>query len=196
VSDYSGGDVTNWGAHNLDIAQWGLGADDSGPVTVEGRGRRNATGLHDVFYDVQVDFTYGNGAVVELRSGGNYVRFEGSEGWVSVSRSKLTAGPQSLLTSPIGPDEIRLGPSGRGATHIGIWLDCIRAHSVKDLNAPVEIGHRSATVCHLANLAMEFRRTLNWDPNAERFVDDEAADRATWRPARANRWSGGNVGRE
>ena len=184
VSDYSGGDVTNWGAHQLDIAQWGIGADNSGPIAIEGHGKRNATGLHDVFYDVHVDYTYADGVKVELRSDGNGVRFEGTEGWIFVSRSRLEANPQSLLTSHIGPDEIRLGPEG-GGTHMGIWLDSIRSRSSKGINVPAEVGHRSATVCHLANLAMELGRTLEWDPAAERFVDDDEANRMTWRPRRA-----------
>jgi len=184
VSDYSGGDVTNWGAHQLDIAQWGIGADGSGPLEVEGRGKRNATGLHDAFYDVEVDYTYAGGVKVELRSGGNGVRFEGPEGWVYVSRERLDAEPKSLLTSRIRPDEIHLAPEGTAGTHMGIWLDCIRTRNPKGLNAPVEVGHRSATVCHLANIAMELGRKLKWDPAEEQFIDDEEANRLCWRPMR------------
>ena len=189
VSDYSGGDVTNWGAHHLDIAQWGIGADDSGPLEVEGHGKRNATGLHDVFYDVHVDFTYAGGVKVELRSGGDdvgsgSVRFQGTEGWVRVSREQMDAEPKSLLTARIGPDEIHLAPEGTSSTHMGIWLDCIRTRDAKALNAPVEIGHRSATVCHLANIAMELSRKLKWDPAKEQFLDDDEANRMTWRPMR------------
>ena len=194
VSDYSGGDVTNWGAHQLDIAQWGIGAEHSGPVEVVGQGKRNLIGLHDPFYDIQVDFTYANGVKVELRSGsgtadesavGNGVRFEGTEGWIFVSREKIEAGPASVLTSRIGPDEIHLvDPALIGSPHMGIWLDCIRARNTKQLTAPVEVGHRSATVCHLANIAMELRRPLKWDPAAEKFVGDDLANRMIWRPAR------------
>lgn len=185
VSDYSGGDVTNWGAHHLDIAQWGIGADGSGPVEVSGHGKRNATGLHDVFYDVQVDFQYAGGVKIELRSGGSGVRFQGTNGWIYVSRSKLDAGPKSVLTSKIGSDEIHLAPQGPQRTHMGRWLDCIRTRNVAGLNAPAEVGHRSATLCHLANIAMELGRTLQWDPAGERFVGDEEANRLTWRPPRA-----------
>jgi len=187
VTDYSGGDVTNWGAHQLDIAQLGIGADDSGPVEVEGHGKRNASGLHDVFYDVHVDFTYANGVKVEMRSGGNGVRFEGTEGSIFVSRSKLEADPASVLTSRIGPNEIHLtrgGPENEGGTHMGIWLDCIRARNSKATNVPAEIGHRSATVCHLANIVMSLDRKLQWDPAAEQFVDDDEANDMTWRPMR------------
>ena len=185
VSDYSGGDVTNWGAHQLDIAQWGLGADDSGPVEVEGHGERNANGLHDAFFNVSVDFTYANGVKVELRSNGNGVRFEGTEGWVYVSRSELKAEPKSILDTVPGPGEVRLAPTVAAKTHMGIWLECIRARSPKGLNVPVEIGHRSATVCHLANSAMELGRKVKWDPAGERFVDDAEADRMRDRPSRA-----------
>ena len=190
VSDYSGGDVTNWGAHHLDIAQWGLAADGSGPVEVVGTGKRNATGLHDTFYDINVDFTYANGVKVQLRSGGTEVKtgavlFIGSEGWIRVSREGMRTSPRSLATSRIGPDEIHLATRSKATTHMGIWLDCIRTGNRRGLNAPVEIGHRSATVCHLANIAMELDRKLQWDPEAEQFVDDDQANRLANRPARS-----------
>ena len=91
VSDYSGGDVTNWGAHHLDIAQWAMGKDESGPVEIEGYGKRNQSGLHDTFFDVHVDFLYANGLTVEMRSGDKTggVRIVGSDGWIYVSRETL-----------------------------------------------------------------------------------------------------------
>ena len=185
VSDYSGGDVTNWGAHHLDIAQWALAADGSGPLDVEGRGKRLATGLHNTFYDLNVDFTYPDGVKVQLRSGGadvgtGNVRFEGTKGWILVSRERLDAEPKALLTSRIGPDEIHLAPQGGASTHMGIWLDCVRTRNPKGLNAPVDVAHRSATVCHLANIAMELGRKLKWDAAQEQFVDDDEANRMTW----------------
>jgi len=191
VSDFSGGDMTNWGAHHLDIAQWALSADDSGPLEIVGRGKRNASGIHDTFYDMEVDMKYACGVTVELRSSDNGrevktggLRFEGTEGSVYVSREKLDAEPKSLLTSRIGPDEIRLAPEGEGGTHMGIWLDGVRRRSAKGINVTPEIGHRSATVCHLANIGMELGRKLVWDPDAEQFVDDDEANRLTWRPMR------------
>ena len=188
VSDFSGGDLSNWGAHHLDIAQWGIGADDSGPLEVVGRGKRNATGIHDPFYDLAVDFLYAGGVKVELRSltgsGSGTVRFEGTEGWVQVGREGMWAEPESLLTARIGPSEIRLAPPDQAGSHMGIWLDCIRRRSPRGLNVPAEIGHRSATVCHLANIAMELERKLTWDPAAEQFVDDDEANRMTCRPMR------------
>jgi len=186
VSDFSGGDVTNWGAHQLDIVQLALGADDGGPTMVVGRGKRNIHGIHDVFYDVNVDFTYPGGVPVQLRSGGNFVRFEGSEGTITVSREKLEAEPATLLASPIGPDEIHLPrpAAEEGGTHMGTWLHAVRTGNRSALNAPVEVGHRSATVCHLANLAMEIERPLRWDAQAEQFVDDPEANRLLTRATR------------
>jgi len=189
VSDYSGGDMTNWGAHHLDIAQWGIGADGSGPVEVEAHGKRNPNGLHDAFYDVQAVYTYPGGVKVHLRSGGaemktGGVRFEGTEGWVYVSREQIDAQPKSLLSAAIGPNEIHLGPTVAGGTHMGIWLECVRTRSPKGVNVPVEVGHRSATVCHIANIAMELGRGLKWDPAAEAFVDDDEANRKIARAMR------------
>ncbi|MFV1968661.1 MAG: Gfo/Idh/MocA family protein, partial [Pirellulaceae bacterium] len=191
VSDYSGGDVTNWGAHHLDITQWALNADDSGPERIQGTGRRNPSGLHDVFYDVHVDFTYANGVTVKLRTerfeGTGGIRFEGTEGWIYVSRSKIDAEPKSILTSRIGPNEVHLTLPGGQATHMGLWLDCVRSRNAKGVNVPVEVGHRSATLCHLANMAMELKRELKWDPAREEFIDDDIANRMKSRTPRG-RW--------
>jgi predicted dehydrogenase len=186
ISDYSGGDVTNWGAHQLDIAQWGIGADDSGPVKIIGQGKRNRRGLHDVFYDVHVDFTYENGVVVELRSGGNGVLFAGTEGAVYVDRGQMRTKPESLATSRIGPDEIHLDPEfgESGLPHMGRWLQAVRTRNRKAINVSPEVGHRSATVCHMANMVMELERELTWDPAQEQFVDDDQANAMTWRPRR------------
>ncbi len=192
VSDYSGGDVTNWGAHQLDIAQWGIGADDCGPLAVEGHGKRYWTGLHDVYFDVHVNFTFAGGVTVQLRSGdavrydGNGVRFEGTEGWVYVTRQKLEAEPKALLDTRIGPGDVRLLPdlAETGDTHMGNWLHAIRTRRPDALRVPVEAGHRSATMCHLANIAMELERPLEWDPAAEAFVGDDEANRLRSRPMR------------
>jgi predicted dehydrogenase len=189
VSDYSGGDMTNWGAHHLDITQWGLGADQSGPLEVEGRGKCNPSGLHDAFYDAEVDYTYPGGVKVEFRSGGpdvgtGGVRFEGTKGWIFVSRERLDAQPKALLSSRIAPGEIHLAPEGGAGSHMGIWLECVRTRNSNRLNAPVEVGHRSGTVCHLGNIAMELGRKLKWDAVKEQFIDDDEANRMTSRAMR------------
>ena len=178
VRDYSGGEMTNFGAHFLDIAQWGIGADDSGPVEVEGRGEF-FDGLWNTFAKVDVEYTYANGVKLHCTSGPGGSKFFGTEGWVDADR--FAAEPRSLLTSIIAPDEIHLYDSGK-AGHLGNFLECVRSR--RPTAAPAEVGHRSATVCHLGNLAMTLGRRLRWDPQAERFPGDDEANRLLWRPYR------------
>ncbi|MBL7153494.1 MAG: Gfo/Idh/MocA family oxidoreductase, partial [Phycisphaerae bacterium] len=178
--DYSGGQVTNWGAHHLDIAQWGLQADDSGPVEIRGKGEFPTTGLFTTSTKVDVEYTYSNGVKLLFKTGGGGTRFEGSEGWVYVNRGKIDAEPKSLLSSSIGPNEIHLYNSN---DHKGNFLDCIKSR--KDPICNAEVGHRSSTVCHLANIAMLLDRPLKWDPKKEVFPGDDEATRMTWRPRRS-----------
>jgi len=180
ILDYSGGQMTNWGAHYLDIAQWGNAADDSGPVEIVGSGDFPRTGLFTTAQNENIEYTYANGVKLYLQSGGGNIRFEGSEGWVFVTRGKIDAEPKSLLTSKIGPDELHLYNS---RDHKQNFLDCIRSR--KDTICTAEIGHRSSSVCHLGNIAMLLDRKLKWDPKAERFINDSAANRMLVRGMRA-----------
>ena len=181
IFDYSGGKMTDWGAHHNDIAQWGNGADSSGPVAVEGKGSFPSEGLFNVPTSFEVTYTYANGVTLICRSKGeNGIRFEGSDGWVFVSRSRIDASPKKLLTSVIGPDEIHLYES---KDHRGNLVDCIRTRS--EPVATAEIGHRSASVCHLGNIAMILGRKLKWNPETERFVGDPVAGRMLGRAMRS-----------
>jgi predicted dehydrogenase len=179
ILEYSGGQMTNWGAHHLDIAQWGNQADDTGPVEIRGKGEFPKTGLFTTATKAEVEYTYANGVKMFLSKGGG-TRFEGSEGWIYVNRGKLQAGPESILNSTIGPDEVHLYES---RSHSQNFLDCIKSR--KDPICNAEIGHRSSTVCHLGNIAMLLDRPLRWNPKAEQFVGDDEANRMTWRPRRA-----------
>ena len=180
--DYSGGQMTNWGAHHLDIAQWGNQSDDTGPVEIRGKGEFPKTGLFTTAMKAEVEYTYAGGVKMFLSRGGG-TRFEGTEGWIYVNRGKLEAEPKSLLTSVIGPDEVHLYDS---RDHKQNFLDCIKSR--KDPICNAEIGHRSSTVCHLGNIAMLLDRPLKWDPQAEQFIGDDEANRMTWRPRRSP-WS-------
>ena len=180
ILDYSGGQMTNWGAHYLDIAQWGNDADDTGPVEIEGKGDFPESGLFTTAKKVDITYTYANGVKLLLTTGGGNTRFEGSDGWVFVTRGKIDAEPKSLLKEKIGPDEIHLYNS---RDHKQNFLDCIKSR--KDPIASAEIGHRSSTVCHLGNLAMLLGRKVKWDPKRERFIDDSAADSMIGRSMRA-----------
>ena len=183
ILDYSGGQMTNWGAHYLDIAQWGNDADDTGPVEIEGKGDFPESGLFTTAKKADIEYTYANGVKLLLKTGGGNTRFEGSDGWVFVTRGKIDAEPKSLLKEKIGPDEIHLYNS---RDHKQNFLDCIKSR--KDPIASAEIGHRSSTVCHLGNIAMLLGRKVKWDPKKERFINDKEADsmiahsmRAPWR---------------
>jgi predicted dehydrogenase len=180
VLDYSGGQMTNWGAHYLDIAQWGNQADNTGPVEISGRGEWPTTGLFTTAKSADIEYTYANGVKLLLKTGGGSTRFEGSEGWVYVTRGKIDAEPKSLLTSKIGPDEIHLYES---RDHKQNFLDCIRSR--KEPIASAEIGHRSSTVCHLGNIAMLLGRKLKWDPARERFIGDSEANSMVARAMRS-----------
>ena len=181
ILDYSGGQATNWGAHHLDIAQWGLGADDSGPIEVMGDGEFPSTGLFTTATRVYFECKYASGATLVCKTGGSGgTKFIGTEGWVYVNRGKIDAEPKSLLTSKIKPDEIHLYTS---RDHKQDFLDCIKSRKQPICSA--EVGHRSATVCHLGNIAMRLGRRLRWDPKTERFLDDDEANHMTCRPMRS-----------
>jgi len=180
ILDYSGGQVANWGAHHLDIAQWGLRMDDCGPVEIVGDGEFPKTGLFTTATRVYFEAKYANGVKLICSTDGSNTKFEGSEGWVDVSRDGMKCEPESLKKETIKPDEIHLYES---RDHKQNFLDCIRSR--KDPIAPAEVGHRTATLCHLGNIAMLLGRKLKWDPKIERFVDDPQANRMLSRPRRA-----------
>ena len=183
VLDYSGGQVTDWGAHHCDIAQWGNGTSDSGPIEVEGKGVFPTDGLYNTAVTYRFECLYKNGARMIVADGTTFpngVKFVGTEGWVFVSRGKIDAEPKSLLDSVIGADDIHLYES---KDHKGNFLDCIKARG--ETVAPIENAHRSVTIAHLGNIAMRLGRKIKWDPDKERFPGDPEADRMLTRTMRA-----------
>ncbi|MFW6164135.1 MAG: Gfo/Idh/MocA family protein [Planctomycetota bacterium] len=173
--DYSGGGMTDWGAHHFDIAQWGLGMDASGPVAVhppDGTQHKHLT------------YQYANG-VTMIRGDCNGVLFEGTEGKVEVNRGHLRTKPPQLRSLALGPNDVHLrrAPTGSWRGNTLDWLGCIRTRE-RSL-CDVEIGCRSVTVCHLGNLALWLGRSIRWDPAAERIVGDDEASRWLDRPKRA-----------
>jgi hypothetical protein len=186
ISDYGAGMITGWGSHHNDIAQWGMNTERTGPVEIQGEAEFPKDGLWDVHGKFRIEYTYANGIkLICADSGKNKqgVRFEGTEGWVYVKRGHLEAHPESLTTSTIGPDEIHLY---RSNNHKGNWLECIKSRTAPV--APVEVGHRSCTICLLGDIAMRLGRKLRWNPEKERFVNDAQANRMLWRPMRSP-WS-------
>lgn len=181
--DYSGGIVTDWGAHHCDIAQWGLGTELAGPVEFEGQGEFPTTGLWNTADRFFFTAQYANGVNLTVSSKNNPnrqgTRFEGDKGWVFVSRSRLEAEPRSLLRSVIGPGDVRLY---RSDSHIDNFLDCVKSRA--ETITPAEIAHRSISVAHLGNIAMRLGRKVRWNPETERFVNDPVADRMLSVPMR------------
>jgi predicted dehydrogenase len=162
--EYSGGMMTDWGAHHFDIAQWGLGMDGSGPVKI--------IPPKDPKAEKGVRYVYANGVEV-VHDGGGGVQFIGSSGEITVNRGHLSSKPADIVKQPLGKKDVHLYLS---PGHQRDWLNCIRSR--KKPICDVEIGARSVTVCHLGNLAYWNHRMLRWDPKKWEFVDDKEA--AKW----------------
>jgi predicted dehydrogenase len=180
--DYSGGQQTNWGAHHIDIAHWGLGCDDSGPVEVEGTAKFHSQGWYEVPESYELTYRYAGGVVLRVGSkqpGGT--TFIGERGRIHVNRGKLEADPPEVLKVPEDEVKVRLY---RSEDHSADWEDCIRTGKLPV--ADVEIGHRSATACHLGPVfSLRLGRKVRWDPAREEIIDDR--DAAAWvrKPYRA-----------
>ena len=181
--DYSGGQVTNTGAHSNDIVQWALGTDGTGPVEFEDvdsiwppQGH-----LYNTATTTSFRARYANGVelICRTQKPGFGVRFEGTEGWVQYAQGKVTTHPESLADSRIGPDEIHLPVS---KNHYRNFLDCVKSR--KEPIEPVEVGHCTACICHVGNIAMQLKRKVRWDPQQERFLNDDEANRMLRRPYR------------
>jgi hypothetical protein len=170
VREYCDGMVTNWGTHLNDVAQWGNDTDRTGPVEVEGRGEYPPRGsLWNVLLRFEIQYRYSSGVRLTYKTENPYVRFEGSEGWIHAGYPReLRAQPESILSSE--PGEIRLPFKNEKRD----FMDAVktRGPTVED----AEVGHRTTSLCHLGHIAIQLGRKLEWDPEAERFVDDETAN--------------------
>ena len=187
---YSGGEMTGWGAHGLDQIQWALGMDQSGPIEVWTEGRAFSAPTYSqpdsqgrgnkLCSEPKVFFRYARDIVVALSNGpeGGAI-FIGEKGTITIDRGKCTSDPPEIAQEPIHGGEVHLYKSD---DHTQNWLDCIRSRQMPA--AGVEIGHRSATVCHLGNIAHWAGRRLRWDPVGECFPDDPDANVHLDRPRR------------
>lgn len=179
--EYAGGGLADMGAHHFDIAQWAMNMDAAGPrEVIPPADPKKGSGLR---------FVYPNGVTVihnefEKDADGKEIKadcvFEGTDGMILVSRGGISSRPTRILEQPIGAADKRVYPS---SSHHGNWLECIREK--KPTICPAEVGHRSASICHLANIGYRVGRKLTWDPRAERFVNDDAANRELSREPRA-----------
>lgn len=185
ILDYSGGQVTDWGGHHPDIAQWGMNTEKTGPIGITNtRGVFSKETPWNTATEFRFDCRYESGIVLTISSEEQRgVRFEGSEGWIWVTRGNWAASNPALLNSEIGPDEIHLYKS---EDHFRNFIDCVISR--EQPVAPVETAHRSITIGHLGNIAMLLDRDIQWDPINELIIGDEEANRMLSRPMRAP-WS-------
>jgi predicted dehydrogenase len=183
IWDYSGGIICDWGTHLFDTAQWANDTEHSGPVEIEGTGTFWEGGLYNTVKDYNVTYKYANGVEMTCVPGNPSIKFIGTDGWVGNRgwRGPLEASSEAILKSEIGPNEVRLY-TNPGGEHRD-FLDCVKSR--KDPYFPVEIGHRVATVCHLANIAIKCGRKLKWDPEREQFPGDDEANAMLARPMRS-----------
>lgn len=195
---FGAGMITGWGAHHIDSAHWGMGKERSGPVEIWGKAEFAKDGLWDVHGIFKTEALYDNGVrMVVSNEILNGVKFEGTEGWIFVSRGdyqvtssdpgakatqakKLDASDPKIITSVIEPNEFHFAVSKE---HHGNWLEAIRDN--KETIAPVEEAHRACSACLLHHIAMKLNRKVYWDPVREQFKNDEEANRMLSRPQRA-----------
>ncbi|GAB6165045.1 Gfo/Idh/MocA family oxidoreductase [Thermostilla marina] len=213
---FSGGVITDWGAHMCDLAQWGHNSEHSGPVEVEGQGDfppRDA--VYNAAPTFRVQYRYADGVTLTVSAGRgdldpnkSYeipvvgrtpqpgIRFEGTDGWIESHkwRGSLKASDREMLDVEADPRQLGLyvpgevvarTDTGKGGEHRN-FFDCVKSR--KPCYAPAEIGHRTITIPHIGNIAMQLGRKLRWNPETETFVDDDEANRMLSRPQR-DPWS-------
>lgn len=183
ILDYGGGEMTDRGAHIIDIGQLGNNTDDTSPIEISGSGKAPDKGIYDTFMEYNFECRYANGVrLIGGSSGNRGLKFEGTDGWIfiHIHGGRLEAEPESLLKEFISPEEIHLG---RSPEHHRNFLDCVKTRCQPV--APAEVGHRTATICHLVNIAMLTGSKLKWDPDTEQIVNNADANRMLARPMRS-----------
>jgi myo-inositol 2-dehydrogenase / D-chiro-inositol 1-dehydrogenase len=197
LEQYGAGMITGWGQHHFDSAAWGMDTELTGPISVEAVAEFPKSGLWNVHGDFMVKAQYANG-VTTYTSGGfpNGIRYEGSEGWIFVSRGNYTASSSDpvvlaksakaleasdskILSSVIGENEIRLMQSNE---HHGNWLNGIQNGT--PVLSPVEVAHRACSVCLVSHIAMKIPGRLLWNPAQEKFTNSPEANAMLSRPQR------------
>jgi len=184
--DYSGGTITDWGAHHNDIVLWALG--HTGPATVTGKPLvEMIPNGFTAASEYEIEYTYAdgivhrcrstkanawNGAVVDAKGQEHGVKFTGADGWIFVTRGKIQASDPELLKKELPASATRLYASN---DHMGNFFACIKSR--KPPIADAEAGHRAATLCHLGAIAVRLGRELKWNPEKEQFVDDADANK-------------------
>jgi len=181
---YCDGMITNWGTHLNNGAMWCTDLERTGPVEVEGTGTYPPP---DSFWNVllkfEVKYRFASGLEWTYRTETPYFLIEGTEGWIRADFSKIEAEPASLLTSKIGPDEIHF----RQKSDKQDFIDCVKTR--QETLEPAEVGHRVTSLCHLGHIAIQVGGKLKWDPQQEKFLDNDAANALIDKPIHAPRYA-------
>ncbi len=174
--EYSGGKMTDWGAHHVDIAQWGIGAESSGPISVEGTAKHpDVENGYNTATEFFVTCQYKNDVELIIRHDtDNGITFEGDKGRIFVSRGALKGKPVEELTdNPLPEGAIEQLYRGKPTTHMANFFQCVKSRELPI--SDVFTHHRSVSTCHLANIAIRLGRKIQWDPDAEQIVGDSEA---------------------
>ncbi len=185
ILDYSGGQLTDWAGHHIDIAQWGIGMERSGPVEFSGEGVYPREGLFNVPVEYNINCKYANGIEMRVanssqlptKNGG--ATWYGEKGWINVDRGRLIASDPKILDEVIGENEIH---PYKSINHVGNFLECVKSRA--ETVAPVEIAHRSISVGLLGEIAMTTGQKFQWDPVKEEIIGNPVASRLLVRPYR------------
>jgi predicted dehydrogenase len=168
--DYCLGFIAGWGAHPLDVAQWGLGTDHTSPVEYEGVGYVPKTGLFTAVSNWVVRARYANGVTMHFMDDPvNQTKFIGDEGWISLSRNSITASPKTLLPAVLQVQK------GENSNHARDFIEAVRTRATTE--APFEAAFHSDTISHLSNIAVRTGRRIRWDPKRELIIDDAEASK-------------------
>ena len=174
--DFGGGQYMDWIGHHLDIAHWGMGWDETGPVEIEAAGEFPTSGIYNSPTRYSVKARYADGTPMVLAGGHDEIwsgtKWIGEYGWIWVDRGQFETEPASLKREVVGPGEVRLYKS---RDHHQNFLDCVRSRG--ETITPAETAHRSASVGHLGVIAMEVGRKIKWDPATETIIGDPEAER-------------------
>ena len=195
IYDYALGFVAGWGAHPLDIAQWGLGRDDTSPVYYEGSGDIPTQGLYDTVSDWDIYCKYADGMPMRFmdyntarpvvmkyrkRWAGHGTTFFGTDGWVSVDRGGISVSDEKLKQIKLKPSDVHLYNS---PDHARNFVECIKSRA-KTIN-PFESAIRSDTISHMSDICIRLNTAIKWDPEKEKIIGNDMASKMLNRPMRS-----------
>lgn len=183
ITDHGGGEITDRGAHIIDLGQYINNTDDSGPIEFWAKGGRVGNGLYDAFIEYEFECQYKNGVkLIGISTGQRGLKLVGTDGWIfiHIHGGRLRASPSRILKDEIGPNEQHTEYS---PGHHRNFLDAVISR--RKPIAHEGIGHRTATICHLLNIAMQRDKKLIWDPKSEQITNDPIANKMVSKPMRA-----------